>query len=188
MRHCVISRTVDSGPADRCTRPDTVAAMPSPSVVDSRAALLEIWPDLTEVALVGLDLRDAQLDWSIARLESTMFLGCRLPDGESDRLVARGAGVLSALDHLPFRPFRSALYTYDELMAGHEAGAHATLDARIGAWFTESSTNVHDAVVRALHDATIDAAVARGVIGRRVVGVMGGHALGRDTDTYCEVA
>ena len=158
------------------------------SVVDSRAALAEIWPDLTEVALVGLDLRDAQLDWSIARLRSTMFLGCLLPDGESDRLVARGAGVLSALDHLPFRPFRSALYTYDELMSGHEAGARATLDARIGTWFTESSTNVHDAVVRALHDATIDAAVARDVIGRRVVGVMGGHALGRDTDTYREVA
>jgi predicted Rossmann-fold nucleotide-binding protein len=158
------------------------------SVVDSRAGLVEIWPDLTDVALVGLDLRDAQLDWSAARLRSTMFLGCVFPAGESDRLAARGAGVLSPLDHLPFRPFRSTLYSYDELMSGHDDGAQATLDARIGSWFTESSISLHDAIVRALHDAMIDAAVARYVIGRRVVGVMGGHALGRDTDRYRHVA
>ena len=72
-----------------------------------------------------------------------------------------GAGVLSALDDVPFQPYRSALYTYEELMAGHDDGASATLDARIGAWFTASSTSLNDAVVRALHDATIDAAVAR---------------------------
>ena len=153
------------------------------SVVDSRAALAEIWPDLSEVALVGLDLRDAQLDWSIARLRSTMLLGCRLPAGVSDRLAARGVPVCcSALDRpVRSRPFRSALYTYDELTSGHEAGARSTLDARIGAWFTGRRPSVHDAVVRAR--ARRDGrrrGRARSSTGRRVVGVMGGHALDRD--------
>jgi predicted Rossmann-fold nucleotide-binding protein len=39
-----------------------------------------------------------------------------------------------------------------------------------------------------VHDATIDAAVARFVEGRRVVGVMGGHALERDAPLYRSVA
>ena len=150
MRHCVISRTQPAfGFRDRRPPPDTVTAVPSPPVV-SRAALAEIWPDLTGVTVIGLDLRDGSFDWSAARLGSTIFLGCRLPDGECDRLVARGAGVLSALDDLPFQPYRSSVYTYDELVAGHDHGAGATLDARIGAWFTASSTSVHDAVVRAV--------------------------------------
>jgi predicted Rossmann-fold nucleotide-binding protein len=43
---------------------------------------------------------------------------------------------------------------------------------------------VNDLAIRALHDATVDAAVARFVEGRRVVGVMGGHALARDAALY----
>jgi predicted Rossmann-fold nucleotide-binding protein len=43
-------------------------------------------------------------------------------------------------------------------------------------------------VIRAVHDATIDAAIARFVVGRRVVGVMGGHALERDDAFYRTVA
>ena len=44
-----------------------------------------------------------------------MVLGCRLPDGVADQLAARGVGVFSGLDDLPFAAYRSELYTYDEL-------------------------------------------------------------------------
>jgi len=162
--------------------------MSRPTVIASASELLGIWPDLDDVAVIGLDLRDAPLDWSAARVRSTLFLGCLLPDGESDRLGARGAVMLSGFRDAPFDPYRADLYTYDELMAGHERGARATLDAQIGAWFTNSSTSLHDDVVRALHDATIDASVARYVTNRRVVGVMGGHALARDTDGFRRIA
>jgi predicted Rossmann-fold nucleotide-binding protein len=158
------------------------------AIIASSTELIAIWPDLDDIAVIGLDLRVAQLDWAAARVRSTLFLGCLLPEGESDRLGARGAVVLSGFRDAPFQPYRADLYTYDELMAGHEAGARATLDAQIGAWFTNSSTALHDAVLRALHDATIDAAVARYVTNRRVVGVMGGHALARDTDGFRRVA
>jgi predicted Rossmann-fold nucleotide-binding protein len=87
-------------------------------------------------------------------------------------------------DGLPFDPYRAQLYTYEELTAG---GA-PTLDDRIGTWFGASTAGVHDEVVRALHDATVNAAVARFVEGRRVVGVMGGHALARDDPGYRGVA
>ena len=43
-------------------------------------------------------------------------------------------------------------------------------------------------MVRALHDAAVTAAVARFVTGRRVVGVMGGYAVGRDEELYRRIA
>jgi predicted Rossmann-fold nucleotide-binding protein len=150
-------------------------------VVANLPGLRDAWPDLRDVSVVGVDLRLEALDWSAARLEHTMLLGCRLPEGVADRLVARGVGVFSALDDLPFLAYRADLYTYEELTAG-------SFDARVASWFESSTTSVRDALIRAVHDATIDAAVARFVAGRRVVGVMGGHALARDAAFYRTVA
>jgi predicted Rossmann-fold nucleotide-binding protein len=111
-----------------------------------------------------------------------------LPDGVADQLVGRGAGVFSGLDALPFAAYRGELYTYDELTTPTGEVEMVTLDARIESWFASSTTSVHDALIRAVHDATIDAAVARFVAGRRVVGMMGGHALDRDAAFYRTVA
>ena len=158
-------------------------------LIVSRADLSAAWPDLRGAAVVGLDLRDEQLDWAAAALDGAMFFGCRLPSGVTDRLTDSGAAAFSPLSSLPFEPYRSDLYRYDELMAGHERGVAESLDMRISSWFASSSaTSLTDLAVRALHDATIDAAVARLVVGRRVVGVMGGHALARDAELYRTVA
>jgi predicted Rossmann-fold nucleotide-binding protein len=82
------------------------------------------------------------------------------------------------------------LYTYDELAATDGSHLHgATLDVRMGSWFTASSPSVlRDAVIRALHDATIEVALARFVQGRRIVGVMGGHAVERGAPGYRSAA
>ena len=162
--------------------------MASASVVLTLDALRAAWPDLRDVTLVGLDLGREELDWSEARLEHTMMLGCTLAGGLTDELVARGVGVFPEPSGLPFAVYRACLYTCDELTAVAEPFSTETLDQRIAAWFVSSSTSVHDAVIRAVHDATIDAAVARFVQGRRVVGVMGGHALDRDSPFYRNVA
>ena len=155
------------------------------SLDDLRAA----WPELAGAAVVALDLRDAGVDLSVADVGGAMFLGCSLPPGAEETLASRGAATLSAIPRLAFEVYRSELYTPDELTAGHQAGLEATVDGVITDWFESSSaTALPDLVVRALHDATIDAAVARFVLGRRVVGVMGGHALPRDTARYREVA
>jgi predicted Rossmann-fold nucleotide-binding protein len=164
----------------------------SAPVVASLAALRDLWPDLGGVALFGLDLRGEALDWSSARLERTMLLACRLPAGLADQLTARGVGVFPAFDDLPFAAYRGELYSYEELTAaaakGDGTGDGTTFDARVASWFEASSPSVRDVLVRAMHDATIDAAVARFVVGRRVVGVMGGHALDRDAAFYRRVA
>jgi predicted Rossmann-fold nucleotide-binding protein len=153
------------------------------AVVATLAALHDAWPDLRDATIIGLDLRDDSLDWSAAQVDGAMVLGSRLPDGVGDELAGRGVGVFSGLDALPFAPYRADLYTYDELTAG-AGGPGSTLDDRAGAWFAASSLSVRDGMIRAVHDATVDAAVARFVHGRRVVGVMGGHGLERDAEFY----
>jgi predicted Rossmann-fold nucleotide-binding protein len=168
-------------------------ATPSvPSLVATLAALREAWPDLREVTVIGLDLRRETLDWSAAQVDRTMVLGCSLPEGAADELGALGVEVFPELHDLPFEAYRAGLYTYDELTelsaTSPGKGPAATLDARIASWFVASSTQMHDALIRAVHDATVDAAVARFVEGRRVVGVMGGHALDRDAPFYREIS
>jgi predicted Rossmann-fold nucleotide-binding protein len=157
-------------------------------VILTAAELRAAWPELRGTALVGLDLDDGRRDWSAARVDGASFLGCAMPPGLLEQLVRRGAQVFPALDGVPFQPYRAHLYTYDELTAGHEHGAGATLDARIAAWFAQPSTSVAGLLARAVHDAMIEAAVARFVPRRRVVGVMGGHAVARDEERYRQVA
>lgn len=161
----------------------------SPRLIDSAADLAASWPDLRATAVIGLDLRTERFDWSQARVDGATFLGCTFPSGVTDRLSAAGAATFSRLNELPFRPYRSDLYRYEELARGLEAGVSQSLDMRISSWFASSPpTSLPGLAVRALHDATIDAAVARFVEGRRMVGVMGGHALSRDADLYRTVA
>jgi predicted Rossmann-fold nucleotide-binding protein len=91
-------------------------------------------------------------------------------------------GDLGDFGDVPFTVLRSGLYSYEELTA---TDGSSTLDARMGEWFTSSSpADLHDAIVQALHDATIDVALAQYVLGRRVVGVMGGHALERGAPNF----
>ena len=87
-----------------------------------------------------------------------------------------GAPVDLHLDHL-YRP--ADLY---------DAPSYAdSLDARAYAW----SQTAHDrdsSMAKALHDHAVDEALADWVAGRRLVGVMGGHALERGTAGYRDAA
>jgi predicted Rossmann-fold nucleotide-binding protein len=158
-------------------------------LIVSRADLAASWPDLRAAAVIGLDLRDERIDWSEGSLDGAAFFGCVFAPGVSDVVTASGAATFSVSSELPFEPYRAELYRYDELTSGHERGVSESLDLRISSWFTASSpTSLPDLAVRALHDATIDAAVARLVDGHRVVGVMGGHDLPRDAELYRTVA
>lgn len=168
----------------------TDVARPRPAtVIDSLDALAVAWPDLRDCALVELDLRGARFDWRAARMRGAMLLGCLLAEPDVGTVVAQGGVFLGPFDDLPFTPYRSSLYSYRELaVVQHGATGSATLDERVGAWFHPTSVSLRDAVARSLHDATIEGALTRFVGGRRMVGVMGGHAVRRDAPLYRRVA
>jgi predicted Rossmann-fold nucleotide-binding protein len=86
---------------------------------------------------------------------------------------------------LPFVPRRDRLYTQTELTARTADGE--TVDEAIGNWFHQSAHTLEVALARAVHDASIDVALAHHLIGRAVVGVMGGHADERGSDRYVQI-
>jgi predicted Rossmann-fold nucleotide-binding protein len=135
------------------------------------------------VRAVDLSGRSAEL--SHVRVAGALFLGCRFAPGAAEDAEARGAIVVTGLPAAPVDLHREQLYRPAEL---YDAQAYAdSLDARTYAW----SQTAHDrdsTMAKALHDHAIDAALADWVMGRNLVGVMGGHALRRGRAAYREAA
>jgi predicted Rossmann-fold nucleotide-binding protein len=119
-----------------------------------------------------------------------LFLGCSIPESTSDRLRAGGALLFPAVPDVPFDPWRARLYTPDELYAEVEGGYEDTPDARIYAWSRRAGKQrlLKDLLAEALHDNSIDDALEEFTRRRRIVGVMGGHALTRDDPAYAAAA
>lgn len=143
----------------------------------------------------GWQLQDLDLtgrEEELARLDprGALFLGCRLSDAAADRLRAGGALLFPAVPDVPFDPWRATLYTPAELYDRIDDGYEATTDARIYAWTRSRGRpmSVHDTLAQALHDNSLDDALEEYLVGRRVVGVMGGHALTRDDPAYRDAA
>ena len=141
--------------------------------------------DLSGWRCHGLDLRERTDALADCQVSGAMFLGCQLADGVEAELEAQGAIVFPSLPDVPLDPYRTRLYTAGELYGD---GRYAdSLDARAYAWADAGLD--HDGLLAAtLHDHAIDRALADWISGRRVVGVMGGHALLRDTTTYADAA
>ncbi|WP_306231694.1 LOG family protein [Agrococcus beijingensis] len=135
---------------------------------------------------VDLRGRAAELD----RLDGAgaLLLGADLPDGAKERLVAQGALVFDDVPDTPFNAYRSTLYTPDDLVEGLEQGYRHSFDARVYAWSRTRHHDTADTLAAALHDHSIDEALAEWVQGRAIVGIMGGHALTRDSAAYRQTA
>ena len=133
----------------------------------------------------GLDLRGRGGDLLARDVAGATFLGCRFDEGDAHDLGASGALVLPEIGASPLDVYRPRLYTADELFdTPHYADS---LDGRTYAW-TQQAAGRDDTLAAALHDHAIDEALMTWVHGRRLVGVMGGHALMRGTSDYAEAA
>ncbi len=155
------------------------------SVADLDRRLAAGATDLGTWSVHGLDLRGRGSELRSRRVAGAAFLGCTFDPAEDDELVAAGALVLPAVGDSPLDVYRSRLYTADDLY--DDPRYPRTLDARGYAW-AQRVPDRDDALAAALHDHAIDEALAAWVSGRRVVGVMGGHALQRGEPGYADAA
>lgn len=138
--------------------------------------------------LQDLDLRGR--DAALMRLDpaGALMLGCQLGPDATAYLRAGGALLFPNIPELPFDPYRSGLYTPEELYDGVESSYAATPDARIYAWSRRSAGTLTYSLARALHDHAVDDALREALHERRVVGVMGGHDMSRDSPEYADAA
>jgi predicted Rossmann-fold nucleotide-binding protein len=94
---------------------------------------------------------------------------------------------------VPYKPFRTKLYSVRELMAGYP---RKTLDRRIADHYKAHNKNmpdVHEALAQRIHDHGIDQGLKKFVTpsagpSKRVVGVMGGHSVLRTDPSYAAMA
>jgi predicted Rossmann-fold nucleotide-binding protein len=141
----------------------------------------------------GLDLTGHEEALLSLDPQGALFLGCTLGPDTAERLRRGGAMVFPELPDVPFDPWRPDLYTPAELYDGLAGGYENTLDARVYAWSragdgTRGRASLKDLLAQGLHDGSIDDALEELTRDRHIVGVMGGHAVRRDSPEYAAAA
>ncbi|MEU9359267.1 Rossmann fold nucleotide-binding protein [Streptomyces sp. NPDC048301] len=139
----------------------------------------------------SVDLTDRSDALLTTATRGAVFLGCRMEPRAEAKVRGDGAFVFPPVPGLPFDPYRGLLYTPEALYEGlSEGGYPATPDARAYGWFqlTKANGDVFASMLRALHDDAVSDALDEHLVGARVVGVMGGHAMARGSQEYAGAA
>ncbi|GGN76531.1 hypothetical protein GCM10011579_057720 [Streptomyces albiflavescens] len=141
---------------------------------------------LAQFRVQAIDLTDRSAELLAVDTAGAVFLGCPMDPETAAKVRAAGALVFPPVPGLPFDPYRGLLYSPDELFGSLDAGYEATPDARAYAWFqrTKADGDIFASMLRAIHDDSVSDALDELLVGARVVGVMGGHAMARGTQEY----
>jgi len=158
---------------------------------------LEVWLGTGRPA-GGLRLQDLDLTAVTPRLRARtdlaglVVLGGVVPTDLLVHLQGHGAVVFPASPDTPVDIFRAHLYTGEELYGGlaGSGGYAATTDARAYEWSRDMrlADDAYATLLKAIHDDSISDALDEWVSGRRVVGIMGGHAQDRGSGGYAAAA
>ncbi|MBD0711335.1 MULTISPECIES: LOG family protein [unclassified Streptomyces] len=139
----------------------------------------------------SVDLADRTRALLATPTAGTVFLGCPMTPEAAAKVRADGALLFPPVPHLPFDPYRAALYSPGGLYEGLAAhGYEGTPDALAHAWFrrTRADGDILASMIRSIHDDAVSDALDELLEGARVVGVMGGHATARDSTAYAGAA
>ncbi|WP_086824218.1 LOG family protein [Streptomyces sp. NRRL B-24572] len=139
----------------------------------------------------SVDLTGRTFALLTAATAEAVFLGCPMEPEAAAKVRADGALVFPPVPELPFDPYRARLYVPEELFAGiAETGYESTPDFLAYTWFgrTRADGDIFSSMLRSLHDDAVSDALDEHLDGARVVGVMGGHAMGRGTEAYAGAA
>lgn len=165
--------------------------------IDELRAHREVGGNLRGAILTRLDLTDPSADALLRTpLDDAVLLGCALTEQRKQQAEAAGALIFPRIPEVPYRVYRSGLYTREELFAGFDPerpeSYSETPDARIYAHSRQrrQRPDVLHTLASRLHDHAISEALteALGDCARAgyaaPVAVMGGHALDRDSHGY----
>jgi len=147
---------------------------------------------MTVIKGVDLSRFDAGY-WRSAAIDHTYFLGCRFSGPEIEAMLQqRGAVIFPRLAGLPYDPYRTSLYTPDELATREPSGI--SMDETIYCDYIAKgrlSPGIIEALTRRIYDDSMDDALRRyldRVGGDKVVGIMGARETSRSDPWYRRTA
>jgi predicted Rossmann-fold nucleotide-binding protein len=155
-------------------------------------AALSSGAPLRGLRIQGLDLTAYETRLLVRDdMEGLVVLGGELSPQLDEHLRAHHALVFPTDPRAPINPYRSTLYQPHELYQGlQELGYAATPDFQAYRW-AHDAANQRDVLVtllRAIHDDSMNDALTEFLGPAPVVGVMGGHAVPRDSRAYAVAA
>ena len=170
--------------------------------VEGFLAWSETAPSLENVVLIGLDLTGHASVFEDRGVTGLLLLGCRLDNDLSSELSRRGALSFPDLPGLPYRPYRGALYTVEELFdpvdflakvrRGDQDVYRETTDGRVYEHFCRAGRSrpqdILESLAQRLHDHSITDGIETLITGKAVVGIMGGHSMLRSDPAYHRIA
>lgn len=154
---------------------------------------------LDSCILQVLDFRQRNILWENYNCSGAVFLGC-IFENLSDEIIVRkqGALVFPYIDDVPYNPYRSKLYTWQELLDGYSADEDKSIDYQIYQHFVKEGrqhAHIKEALTQRIHDFAIDDALRdfleyddNGMTRKKGVGFMGGHGKRRTDEIYKTVA
>lgn len=155
------------------TREDFVALLRSGSTHDP-------------LVIQGLDLCEFTEEITQNRWPNTVFLGCPMFESASAHARTSGATIFPPFADLPYNPYRGSLYSPAELRAD---GLDEAIYRHQVTWRNEPPAPILEALAQRIHDHAVDTALTGYLEDHpKVVAIMGGHSLTRDSATYHTVA
>jgi len=169
--------------------------------VESHQNLLNILKhekDLKYIAFQNLDLRSMEDQLLEVQISHCIFLGCDMSDELRHKLLRDHNLIFPKLD-VPYNPYRAELYTVGDLYQNYDPAIpesyEDTQDYKIYHYFTKKGRyypdSIFETLAQKLHDHSITDAlmdILEQIDERKIIGMMGGHGLRRDSSDYRKVA
>ena len=157
---------------------------------------LENGNKLNNIVFQSVDLSDYTLNLLAEPLNNCIFLGCKIDPGIVDEIIYKGALVFPPIDGLPYKAFRNSLYCPEDLTDGFENGNPDSIknmfDTKVFDHFVSTGKSnpqsIYESFARRLHDHSITDALDEFIEGKKVIAVMGGHAVLRNEQEFLDVA
>ena len=154
------------------------------------AEFLQLGNDVRHRVLQGIDFRGHTIEWSNYTFHDVVFLGCRFDEPSATAAIVEAGGVVfPRLPNLPYDPYRSSLYSWQELGKPALEGS-TSIDEAIYRHFQASRGRVGivEALAQRIHDHAMDDGLTEEIEGQRLVGIMGGHGTRRDSEDFRRAA
>jgi len=150
---------------------------------------------LDNATIQNIDFTSLEINWNAVDIENAVFLGCTLSANDQAQIIQNGGLIFPKPKGLAFKPYRSHLYTWQELYRETSLGKSTDLEIYEHFSKTKYTPSMMESLYQSMHDHSIDDALRdylnpdkAGNYKIKAIGIMGGHGTLRTDEFYTKVA